>query len=135
MGIGIRIATPLRVGSKRGRQSTGRAGYDARLARAKNEKEVGRNSADGAITVAVEGKHVGMSIFCHPENFRASWFHARDYGLLEANPFGRHAFRKGDVSKVVVKPGETLRLSYGVLLHSEPLSGQPDLARGVSGLS
>ena len=95
----------------------------------KNEKEIGRNSADWCdYSGPIADNHIGMTIFCHPENFRPSWFHARDYGLLEANPFGRHAFHKGDVSKVVVKPGETLRLRFGVLLHSEPPGNQPDLA-------
>jgi hypothetical protein len=57
-------------------------------------------------------------------NFRPSWFHARDYGLFVANPFGRQAFRKGEPSRVEVKPGETFRLRFAVLLHS----GEVDLA-------
>ena len=69
-----------------------------------------------------------MTIFCHPENFRPSWFHARDYGLLEANPFGRQAFGKGEKSSVVVKPGEKLRLRYGVLIHSGPPDSPIDFA-------
>lgn len=44
--------------------------------------------------------------------------HARDYGFLAANPFGRNAFGKGELGKVVVQPGESLRLQYSVLLHS-----------------
>ena len=59
----------------------------------------------------------------HPENFRRSWFHARDYGLLVANPFGRNAFTGGEKSRIVVKEGETLRLRFGVLVSSE----RPDL--------
>jgi hypothetical protein len=61
-----------------------------------------------------------MTLFCHPDNFRPSWFRARDYGLLLANPFGRQAFGKGDVSKVVVKQGDSLRLRYGVFVHTSP---------------
>jgi hypothetical protein len=68
-----------------------------------------------------------MTILCHPENFRPSWFHARDYGLLEANPFGRQSFGKGAASKVIVKPGEKLRLRYGILVHSGPQGSTPDL--------
>ena len=74
---------------------------------------------------------------CHPANFRPSWFHARDYGLLLANPFGRKAFGKGDASKVVVKRGGTLRLRYGVLLHARPegsLRRLPPTGRQMSGL-
>ena len=69
----------------------------------------------------------GMTIFCHPGNFRPSWFHARDYGLLVANPFGRRAFGKGGASKVIIKPGETFRLRYGVLLHAGTEGSRPDL--------
>ena len=60
---------------------------------------------------------------CHPGNFRPSWLHTRDYGVIVGNPFGRDAFGKGEKSKVVVRPGDTLRLRYGVLLHA----GRPDL--------
>jgi hypothetical protein len=53
--------------------------------------------------------------------------HARDYGFIAANPFGRKAFRKGELSKVVVKPGESLRLRYGILLHAGEDDSGPDL--------
>ncbi|WP_298865581.1 DUF6807 family protein, partial [uncultured Gimesia sp.] len=66
----------------------------------------------------VDGKKAGMTIMCHPDNFRKSWFHARDYGLAVANTFGRAAMKKGGASKVFVKPGETLRLRYAVWVHS-----------------
>jgi len=53
--------------------------------------------------------------------------YARDYGFVAANPFGRQAFGKGPPSKVVVRAGDTLRLRYGVLLHSSPATERPDL--------
>jgi hypothetical protein len=43
--------------------------------------------------------------------------HARDYGLIVANAFGRGAMGKGPPDKKVVRPGETLRLRYGVCVH------------------
>jgi len=95
----------------------------------KNGAEIGGNSSDWCdYSGTVDGKHVGMTIFCHPDNFRPSWFHARDYGFLAANPFGRAAFKKGEPSKIVVKPGESLRLRYGILIHSEEDGSKPDLA-------
>ena len=36
-----------------------------------------------------------------PGNFGRSWFQARDYGLLVANPFGRRYFTGGEPSRVV----------------------------------
>ena len=95
----------------------------------KNGAEIGGNSADWCdYSGTVDGQHVGMTVFCHPDNFRPSWFHARDYGFLAANAFGRAAFHKGEPSKVVVKPGESLRLRYGILIHAEDAANQPDLA-------
>jgi hypothetical protein len=129
MGLGIRVATPLRVAAKRPDNLPAGSGTMRDSEGRKNEKEVHGNAAEWCdYSGTIDGKHAGMTIFCHPDNFRPSWFHARDYGLLEANPFGRHAFRKGDVSKVMVKPGESLRLRYGVLLHSESPGNRPDLA-------
>lgn len=128
MGLGIRVATPLRVRSKTPDNLPPGQGTMIDSHGRKNEKEIGRNSADWCdYSGPLDGKHVGMTIFCHPKNFRPSWFHARDYGLLEANPFGRQAFRQGDLSKVVVKPGESLRLRYGILMHSDSPENPPDL--------
>ena len=129
MGLGIRVATPLRVASKRPDNLPAGSGTMRDSHGRKNEKEIHGNAADWCdYSGTLDGKHVGMTIFCHPDNFRPSWFHARDYGLLEANPFGRHAFHKGDTSKVAVNPGESLRLRYGVLLHSESPDSPSDLA-------
>lgn len=128
MGLGFRVATPLRVRSKTADNLPPGQGTMIDSHNRKNEKEIGRNSADWCdCSGPLDGKHIGMTIFCHPKNFRPSWFHARDYGLLEANPFGRQAFRQGDVSKIVVKPGESLRLRYGILLHSDSPGNPPNL--------
>jgi hypothetical protein len=115
MGLGIRVATPLAV-VKGGRitDSAGRV----------NEAQVWGKQADWcAYRGTIAGKPVGVQLMTHPGNFRRSWFHARDYGLLEANPFGRNAFTKGEKSQVVVEDGKTLRLRFGVMT----LSGTPDL--------
>lgn len=115
MGLGVRVATPLAV-IKGGRliDSEGRV----------NEAHVwGQSAGWCASDGEIDGKRVGVLLMPHPENFRRSWFHARDYGLLVANPFGRNAFTRGEKSRIVVKPGETLRLRFGVLFSS----GRPDL--------
>lgn len=116
MGLGVRVATPLSV--KNGGQIRSSDG-------SQGEKQVWGKQADwcdyGGV---VGGRPVGIALMPHPDNFRRCWFHARDYGLLVANPFGRNAFTKGDRSSVVVRKGETLRLRFGVLVHS----GKPDVA-------
>lgn len=109
MGLGIRMATPL-IAENEGvilNQQGGR-----------NEEEVwgkqspwcayyGKNQA---------GETVGALLMTAPSNFRPSWFHARDYGLLTANPFGRRAFTDQSASIVTVEKGERFRLEFGVYL-------------------
>jgi hypothetical protein len=106
MGLGVRVATPLTV--KNGGQIVNGDG-------AKNEKGVWGKQADWC---DYRGAGVGVALMPDPGNFRRAWFHARDYGLLVANPFGRRAFTKGEEGKVVVRKGETFRLRFGVLVHS-----------------
>ena len=129
MGLGLRVATPLRAQRQAEGGVAGGSGEILDAEGRRNEKEVWGNSADWCDYSGVaDGQRVGMTIFCHPKNFRPSWFHARDRGLLAANPFGRAAFHKGEPSKVVVKPGEKLQLRYGVLIHAGPEDSQVDLA-------
>lgn len=110
MGLGVRVATPLTV--KNGGQILNGEG-------AKNEKQVwGKPAAWCDYSGTIDGTEVGVALMPDPANFRRSWFHARDYGVLVANPFGRAAFTKGEKSAVVVKKGETFRLRFGVLVHS-----------------
>jgi len=70
---------------------------------------------------SLQGKHVGLTIMAHPGNFSRCWWHARDYGLMSANPFG--PLNKKDLRKVI-KPGKSLHLSYAVLIHSHDQAGQ-----------
>jgi hypothetical protein len=128
MGLGLRVATPLRAQRQAEAGVAGGTGEIVDAEGRKNEKEVWGNSADWCdYSGVVDGRRAGMTIFCHPGNFRPSWFHARDRGLLTANPFGRAAFDKGPPSQLVVRPGNQLRLRFGVLVHSGPQDGRPDL--------
>ena len=68
----------------------------------------------------VEGREVGVAIFDHPGNHgHPTWWHARTYGLLAANPFGVHDFEQKPpgTGTLTVPVGESLRLRYRVLLH------------------
>lgn len=110
MGFGVRVATPLTA--KNGGQILNSDG-------AKNEKAVWGKAAEWCdYSGTIDGKEVGIALMPDPANFRRSWFHARDYGLLVANPFGKNAFTRGEKSKVVVKKGETFRLRFSVLVHA-----------------
>ena len=111
MGLGVRIASPLRVKDAGGviRTSEGK----------RNEKEAwGQQARWCDYSGKVNGRQVGITLMPHPGNFRTSWFHVRDYGLMVANPFGQNAFTGKEKSRVEVKPGEKLRLRFGVWIHS-----------------
>jgi hypothetical protein len=115
MGLGVRMATPLAV-VRGGRilDSEGRT----------DEAQVWGKAADWCSYAGrLDGKPVGVALMPDPANFRRCWFHARDYGLLVANPFGRNALAGGEKSRVVLRRGETLRLRFGILVYD----GRPDL--------
>ena len=83
-------------------------------------------------SATTNGRIVGVTLMPDPANFRSSWFHNRDYGLMVANPFGRNAFKQGEPSRVVVKPNMPFRLRFGVLLHSSPPEAPTDLHAAYS---
>lgn len=68
-----------------------------------------------------KGEPAVIAVLDHPSNLRhPTWWHARDYGLLAANPFGIHDFEgKKDktLGQHVLKKGESLTFRYGVVLH------------------
>ena len=119
MGLGVRVTTPL--AEKNGgmlHDSEGR----------KSAKRIWSNAARWCDYHGTIGDHViGMTILCHPDNFRPSWMHARNYGFMAANPFGRKAMNKGKESKVIVKPGESLRLRYGIWIHTSQHDANVDI--------
>jgi hypothetical protein len=111
MGLGVRVATPLAVVSHRGGRILDAQG---------NVNEAGGRGKIATwcdYSGPLEGRFAGVTIFSHPENFRPSWQHVRDYGLMVANPFGRRALTGGEESRVVIKQGDSLRLRFGVLVH------------------
>jgi hypothetical protein len=68
----------------------------------------------------VEGKTVGIAIFDHPSNPRhPTWWHARSYGLVTANPFGIHDFedKPAGTGDMVIKQGESVTFRHRFLFH------------------
>ncbi len=121
MGLGVRVPTPVAEKKNQGGLLTDSEGR-------RTAREVWGKQADWCdYSGEMDGKHLGITVMAHPGNFRASWWHARDYGFMTANPFGRNAMTDGERSKVVVKRGESLRLRFGVLLHAGPAGERPDL--------
>lgn len=70
----------------------------------------------------INGKVAGIACFDHPSNLRhpTTW-HARDYGLIAANPFGLHDFDKKKAKGAgdhTIKKGESLTFKYRWLFHT-----------------
>lgn len=68
----------------------------------------------------VAGEDVGLAIFDHPRNLRApTYWHARAYGLLAANPFGLKAFTadRRQSGRYDIPGGGALVLRYRVFIH------------------
>jgi hypothetical protein len=71
---------------------------------------------------SVDGKKVGIAVFDHPKNPHRSLWHTRAYGLMAANPFGRadsgFPAAKGNTELVKLAQGESLKLRYGIYVHT-----------------
>lgn len=109
MGFGARLATPL-IERNGGRimNSAGQVTASATWGQAADWVDYSGSAS---------GHPVGITLMASPRNFRTSWWHNRDYGLMVANPFGRAAMKQGERSEVVVKPGESLRLVFAACIH------------------
>ncbi len=72
----------------------------------------------------IDDQEMAIAIYDHPENLRhpTTW-HARDYGLVAANPFGLHYFsgQEKGAGEFKLAPGETLTLRY----RADFLQGNP----------
>ena len=69
----------------------------------------------------VDGKDVGVAIFDHPTNPRhPTWWHARAYGLVAANPFGVHNFERKPkgTGDLVIKKGTKQSFRYRFLFYA-----------------
>lgn len=69
----------------------------------------------------IDGETVGIAMFDHPKNVRyPTWWHAREYGLFAANPFGISAFENKPVGtgKLELKIDERVQFRYRLLFHT-----------------
>lgn len=111
MGFGVRLATGLteRAGGEI-RSSTGAKTAAGTWGRAADWCDASGPADD-------RGGSAGITVVPGTDNFRPSWWHNRDYGLLVANPFGRAALTGGEQSSVEVVSGKPLRLLFVAIAH------------------
>ena len=116
--MGIRTHPALRV---KGEVATGKA---LNSAGDKDKSIWGKNAKWVYYWGKIDGKEVGVGIFDHPTNPRhpTTW-HARDYGLVAANPFGIHDFQKKPkgAGAMIIKDGESVTFRYAFVF----IAGDP----------
>jgi len=110
--MAVRVATFLNL---KGKGATGSM-FDSE---GRKNASVWGNPAKWVVyTGASDGQHYALAILDHPENHgHPTHWHARDYGLAAANPFGLHDFKKGPAKagERVLAKGESLRFRYRIL--------------------
>ncbi len=128
-GLAVRVASPLRV---RGGGGTILNDRGERNGAAVWGKEASWVDMFGV----VDGREVGVMVVPDPANPRRSWLHARDYGVVVANPFPRQPMeRREPFVTTPVRRGEPFRLSYTLLIHERSAGAAWDrdaFARRVS---
>ena len=130
MGFGVRLNTPLTVKFGSGRILNSDGG--------KNENGTwGKKSRWCAYSGNIDGKCVGVALMPAQDNFRSSWFHTRDYGLMVANPFGRKSMTGSEDPAVapestLVKKGELFSLGCGVYVFGGKDDTAPDIPQAYA---
>ena len=113
-GLAVRVASPIRVQGGNGTILNDRG--------EKNGAEIwGKEAKWFDYFGTTDDRQVGVMVMPNPNNPRPSWLHARDYGVIVTNPFPKQPKeRREPYVKTWVKRGDTIRLSYAVLIHDSP---------------
>ncbi|QDU80992.1 hypothetical protein Pla110_27290 [Polystyrenella longa] len=120
MGLGVRMASPLREKDGNGRILNSNGKLTAK-------ETWGQLASWVDYSGHIHDQQVGVMLMTDPGNIRPSWWHNRNYGLFAANLFGRKAMQQGAASKLPVKQGETFHLGYGVYIHEAEGLTETDL--------
>ncbi len=124
MGFGVRLATPLTVKHGNGCLINAHGGLN-------EEGTWGKQAEWCAFSGVVEGHRAGIFLAASPDNFRRSWFHNRDYGLMVANPFGKKSMTapkdKAVQPDATPLPADTmLSLGFAVCIFGDDTEKHPD---------
>ncbi|MFM8261599.1 MAG: DUF6807 family protein [Pirellula sp.] len=106
MGLGVRVATNMT--EKNGGQILSSDGKTTAKA------TWGKMAAWVDYSKTTDTKRIGVVLMPDPANFKPSWFHNRDYGLMVANSFGNKSFTQGEPSAIVIDANGSLKLKYAI---------------------
>jgi hypothetical protein len=117
--FGIRVRDELRMEKKK--DTIGGDGVMSSAEGKVGEKDIwGLPSAWIHTAGKVGDKEIGVAVFDHPSNPKPAW-HARAYGLVAANPFGRNhsgfPSQKGKEDLLKIEKGGEMKLKYAVYAH------------------
>ncbi len=114
----MRLTKPAAKGAKKGEPGEG---HIVNSEGVRDAAAWGKRAAWVDYVGPVAGKSVGVAIFDHPTNpHHPPWWHARDYGLLAANPVGQHDFENlpdHEAGNLVIPAGQHATFRYRIYLH------------------
>ncbi|MCH7870724.1 MAG: PmoA family protein [Planctomycetes bacterium] len=113
--MALRLAAPLRVQGKVAKAHITTSGGHS------DGEAWGKRNAWVDYSGPIKDKTVGVAIFDHPSNLRhPPWWHARQYGLFAANPFGVHDFehKPKRTGNHKLKAGERITFRYRFYIHA-----------------
>lgn len=114
--MGVRVSEQIRL------QNKGERSQMVNAEGKSGDKDVWGYASDWCdYSGLIDGKHAGIAVFDDKSNSARSCWHARGYGLMAANPFGRKESgfpaKKNTDDLVKLQKGEHLKLRYGIFLH------------------
>ena len=117
--FGLRVHPALQLKNVHGSQ--GAAGRIVNAAGQKDAEAWGKPARWVDYSGPIAGETVGIAILDHPGNLRhPTRWHARDYGLFAANPFGLHDFagEPRGAGDHVLPAGGSLQFRYLAVFHA-----------------
>lgn len=118
--MAIRVRTPLQL--KDGSGSAGAAGHIRTSEGLVDGDAWGKRAKWVDYFGVIDGTPAGIALFDHPENLRhPTRWHARDYGLFTANPFGVKHFtgNEDETGGYTLPSGKDLTLRYRFVFHGD----------------
>jgi hypothetical protein len=120
MGLGVRLASPLRVKEGRGELVNSQGGRDEKGTWGKPAEWWAASMPAGGDGLE---ERAGVQVVARSSSGLSFWGHTRDYGLIVANPSPRPVEKK---DLLLLKAGEPLKLEFTVRLfdHIKPRYGE-----------